>query len=163
VQAKVGVGSLDLQVIGDLVEAEAGAGNIHCERLPRGVRAETGEGDITLMVVGPSTAVVRKGNGRIDIGGARASLNGSTDSGDLHVKAIPHEDWKLSSVAGSVRLELPPTANFELQASTNTGQLRLDREGLAGPDPAVTQFHQKINGGGTRIEVHTESGLIALR
>ena len=33
--------------------------------------AETGDGDVTLIVVGPSTATVKKGSGRIDVGAAR--------------------------------------------------------------------------------------------
>ncbi len=163
VQAQVGIGNLDIQVVGDHVEAEAAVGNISCTRLPRGVRAQTGEGDITLMIVGPSTATIERGNGRIEVGGAKGSLVGSTNGGDLHVKAAPHEDWKLSSVSGRVLLELPPAASFELEASTKSGELQFNRDELARSDSSVLQFHQSFNGGGKRISVHTESGTIALR
>jgi hypothetical protein len=163
VQAQVGSGNLDLQVIGEHVEAKAGSGNISCTRLPQGVSAETGDGDITLMVVGPSTAVVRKGNGRIEVGGARSSFVGSTDGGDLHVKAIPHEDWHLTSATGSVRLELPPAPKFELDASTETGRFQIDLDGIAKPDSDIHQFRENVNGGGKRIEVHTDSGRIVIR
>ena len=162
-QAQVGSGNLDLQVIGEHVEAKAGSGNISCTRLPQGVSAETGDGDITLMVVGPSTAVVKKGNGRIEVGGARSSLVGSTDGGDLHVKAIPHEDWHLTSATGSVRLELPPSPKFELDASTETGRFQIDLDGIAKPDSDIHQFRENVNGGGKRIEVHTDSGRIVIR
>src|SRR5579864_58905 len=77
-QAQVDSGNLDLQVIGEHVEAKAGRGNISCTRVAQGVSAETGDGDITLVVVGPSTATVKKGSGRIDVGGARGSFLGST-------------------------------------------------------------------------------------
>jgi len=115
------------------------------------------------MVVGPSTAIVKKGNGRIDVGGARSSFVGSTDAGDLHVKAIPHDDWQLTSTSGSVRLEVPPTAKFELDASTNTGEFQVERDDLATSDYDVHRFHQKFNGGGTRIQANTESGRIVIR
>jgi DUF4097 and DUF4098 domain-containing protein YvlB len=160
VQTQVGSGNLDLQVIGEHVEAKAGSGNISCTRLPQGVNAETGDGDITLMVVGPSKAVVKKGNGRIEVGGARSSFVGSTDGGDLHVKAIPHEDWHLTSATGRVRLELPPVPKFELDASTETGRFQIDLDGIANPDSDIHQFREKVNGGGKRIEVHTDSGRI---
>jgi len=163
VRAQVGSGTLDLQVIGDHVEAKAGSGNISCTRLPQGVTAETGDGDITLMVVGPSTAIVKKGNGRIDVGGARSSFAASTDAGDLHVKAIPHEDWQLTSGTGNVRLELPPAPSFELDASTETGKFQVDLDGLVTPEAGVHQFRQDVNGGGKRIQVHTKSGAIVIR
>jgi len=162
-QAEVESGNLDLQVIGGHVEAKAGSGNISCTRIVQGVSTETGEGDITLMVVGPSTATVKEGTGRIDVGGARGSLVGSTDGGDLHVRAIPHDDWRLHSASGSVRLDLPPVAMLELDASTNSGELQVDRDDIAKTDLDPHHFHRKVNGGGKRIEVHTESGRIVIR
>ena len=162
-QARVGTGNLDLQVIGGHVVAIAGSGNISCTRLPLGVSAETGAGDITLMVVGPATAIVKSGTGRINVGGARDSLVGSTERGDLHVKAIPHQDWQLRSASGDVRVELPPSAKFELEASTKTGKLQFDRDDLHRPEMNTLKFHQAINGGGKQIAVHTESGSITIR
>jgi hypothetical protein len=163
VKAQVGSGTLDLQVIGEHVEAKADSGNISCTRLSQGVSAETGDGNITLMIVGPSTAIVKTGNGRIDVGGARSNFAGSTDAGDLHVKAIPHEDWQLTSASGSVRLELPPAPRFELDASTKTGKFQIDLDGIAMPDSDVHQFRQDVNGGGKRIQVHTDSGTIMIQ
>lgn len=162
-QVQVDNGNLDLQVIGEHVEAKTGGGNISCTRVEHGVTAETGEGDITLMVVGPSTATVKRGNGRIDVGGARGSFIGSTDQGDLHVKAIPHGDWQLASGSGNIRLEFPPSARFELDASTITGEFEVDRDGVAPPSFNVHHLYQTINGGGKRIKLRTASGRIVLR
>jgi hypothetical protein len=162
-EARVGTGNLDLQVIGGHVNATVGKGNISCERLPQGVNAETGDGDIKLTVVGSSTAIVKTGTGRVEVGGARGSLEASTDAGGLHVKAIPHQDWQLSSASGDVRVELPHSAKFEFVASTNTGELRFDRDDITKPDSNSLQFRQAINGGGDRIKVHTESGRITIQ
>ena len=162
-QAQVDGGNLDLQVIGEHVEAKTGNGNISCERVAQGVSAETEDGDITLMVVGPSTATVKKGTGRIDVGGARASFTGSTNGGDLHVRAVPHDDWQLNSASGNIRLELPRAAKFELDVSTDSGEFQLDRDDITRPGSATRHFHQKVNGGGTRVDVHTGSGKIVIR
>jgi hypothetical protein len=162
-QARVDNGNLDLQVIGDHVEAETGRGNISCSRVAQGVSAETGAGDITLVVVGPSTATVKKGSGRIDVGGARGSLIGSTDEGDIHVRAIPHDDWQLHSVSGNIRIELPPAAKFELDATTDSGNVLVDRDDIAKPDAAVPYLHRQVNGGGKRIDAHTNAGTIVIR
>jgi DUF4097 and DUF4098 domain-containing protein YvlB len=162
-QAEVGDGNLDIQVIGEHVEAKAGTGSISCTRVPQGVSAEIGDGDITLMVVGPSIAHVRNGHGRIDVGGARGSFTGSTAEGDLHVKAFPHDDWQLRSASGNVRLEFPLAAKLDLEASTTAGEFQIDRDDIAKPGPDVHRFEQKVNGGGKRIEVHTASGKIVIR
>lgn len=162
-QAEVDNGNLEIEVVGERVEAKAGRGNISCTRVPQGVRAETGDGDITLMVVGPSTAQVKNGHGRIDVGGARGSFTGSTAEGDLHVKAIPHDDWQLSSASGNVHLEFPPGAKLELEASTTAGELQIDRDDMAKSGPDLRRLEQKVNGGGKRIEVHTGSGKIVIR
>ncbi len=162
-KATADIGNLDIQVIGEHVEAKTGTGKISCERLPQGVEAEAGNGDITLMVVGPSVAVVRQGSGRIEVGGARDSLVASTNGGDLSVKAIPHSDWRLQSVSGNIHLELPPVAKFDLDAEADSGTLQVDREGMAMLDSTTRDFHQKSNGGGTRIAVHTVSGIISIQ
>jgi hypothetical protein len=162
-QARVDNGNLDLQVIGEHVEAKTGRGNISCARVAQGVSAETGDGDITFMVVGPSSATVKKGAGRIDVGGARSSFVGSTDGGDLHIKALPHDDWQLNSVSGNIRVELAPAAKFELDATTDSGNVLVDREDIAKPDAAVSHLHQRVNGGGKHIEAHTNAGTIVIR
>ena len=160
-QAQVDDGNLDIQVIGERVEAKVGAGNISCSRLPQGVDAETGDGDINLAVVGPSTATIKKGNGRIEVGGARGTFVGSTDAGDLHIRSVPHDDWRLSSVSGNVRLEFPPTAKIELDASTDSGDLQFNRDDIV---KSGSRLHSlRVNeAGGHRITVHTASGRIAI-
>jgi Putative adhesin len=162
-RAEVETGNVDLQVIGEHIEARTGRGNISGERLPQGVNARTGGGDIKLMVIGPSTASVEKGNGRIEVGGAREALICSTDSGDMHVQAVPHSDWKLSSVSGAIRLDLPPVANFGLDVSTGSGEIQFERDDLSKLSSDLHQISQRVGGGGKRIEVHTGSGRIVIR
>jgi DUF4097 and DUF4098 domain-containing protein YvlB len=162
-QAQTEQGNLSLQVIGERVEARTGNGNITCERIAQGVNAETGDGDVTLIVVGPSTATVKQGAGRINVSGARGRLTGSTHAGELHVRAIPHDDWQLNSASGNITLELPPTSRFELDASTDSGELQFDRSDLGKPDAEARHFHEKVNRGGKRIDAHSASGRIVIR
>jgi DUF4097 and DUF4098 domain-containing protein YvlB len=161
-QAEVDSGNLDLEVIGEHVEAKTGNGNISCTRLAQGITAETEDGDITLMVVGPSTATVKNGTGRIDAGGVRGTFIASTYAGNLHVKAVPHDDWQLNSTSGNIRFELPPAVKFELDASTNSGEFQVNRDDLATPRSDVRHLHQQVNGGGKHIQAHTENGRIVI-
>ncbi|MFI5174468.1 MAG: DUF4097 family beta strand repeat-containing protein [Terriglobia bacterium] len=163
VTAEAGSGDLDLEVIGERAEARTGNGNISCIRVVEGAKAVTEKGDIVFMVVGPSQANVKTGNGRIEVGGARSSFSGSTAGGDLHVKAIPHGDWQLNSVSGNIRVELPPAARFEVKATTNAGEVLVDRDDMPRSIAEARHVDQKVNGGGRHIEVHTETGNIAIR
>jgi len=161
--AEADSGDLDLEVIGAHVEARTGAGAISCARALQGVDAETGDGDIVLMVVGPSKATVKKGTGRIEVEAARGGLISSTAIGDLRVKSTPHDDWRLSSVSGSIRVELPRTAKFEVDATTDSSEVLINRDDMEIPNASVRNLRQKVNGGGNRIEAHTESGNIVIR
>jgi hypothetical protein len=160
-QAHVDSGNLEIQVIGERVEVNAGVGNISCSRIPQGVVAQTGDGDINLTVVGPSTATIKKGNGRIEVGGARGSFVGATDAGDLRIRSVPHDDWKLSSISGSVRLELPPAAKFELDASTDSGDFQFNRDDISRNGLSLHSMGGEGTNG-SRINVHTGSGKIVI-
>ena len=156
-------GNVDLQVIGEHVEARTDQGNISCVRSVQGATAETENGDIVLMVVGPSMAKIKNGTGRIDLTGATGSFTGSTAGGDLHVKGMPHDDWRLNSVSGNIRIELPPAAKFEVDATTNFGEVVNDRDDIGSTNGEVRYLHRKVNGGGKLIEMHTDSGRILIR
>jgi len=162
VSAHARTGNLSREVVGGRIEAHTGLGNITCLRAPRGIDAETQDGDISLAVVGTSNAVVKDGNGRMDVGGAQSGLLASTSAGDLHVKAVPHEDWQLSSKSGTVRVELPPDFSFDLDAVSNSGDVVIMRNDLDKPPIGDRRLKRRANGGGKRIEVRTESGKIVM-
>jgi hypothetical protein len=162
VKAQAVSGNLEFQVIGDRVEAQTGRGNIACIRVAQGVSTKTGNGDIALMVVGPSQATIKSGSGRIEAEGVRGRLEASTDAGDLRVKAVPHDDWQLSSSSGNVQIELPPASGFEVDATTRSGEVVIEHDDMERPAPGVQHFRQKARGGGKLIEIHTGSGKILI-
>jgi hypothetical protein len=162
VVASAQTGNVSCEVVGGRIEVRTGAGNIECRRALQGIDAETGSGEIALAVVGSSVAVVRGGVGRIDIAGARGPLFASTSAGDLHVKAVPHEDWQLSSSSGTIRIELPPGAGFDLDAATGFGDVVIRREDLKKPDAEFRRITQRANAGGKRIEIRSDDGDIVI-
>jgi hypothetical protein len=162
VTATARTGNLNFEAVGDRIEARTGHGNVICQRAPQGISAETEDGDISIALIGASTAAVKRGNGRIEVGGARGVLFASTSTGDLHVKAVPREDWQLSSESGTIRVELPPKVDFELDAATTSGQLMIRRDDLVEPSAGLRHLAQKANAGGKRIEVRTNTGNVVI-
>ena len=143
------------------VYAKTGKGNISCTR-DFEVNAETGEGNITLMENGNSKAVVKGGRGKIEVGGARGAVDGSTDTGTLHVRAVPWGDWQLKSSSGNIHIELPPKAKFDFDASSDSGGIDIEREDLQRPEGEVHRLHQQVNGGGTHITARSVKGTISI-
>lgn len=141
------------------VHASTGRGNISCIRDFQ-VNAETGEGNITLMEDGNSKAAVKSGHGRIEVGGARGTFDGSTDAGSLHIKAVLWDDWQLKSSSGSIRVELPRKSKFDLDLSTGAGDIVVERDDIPKPEGEVHQLHQQVSGGGKRIIARSARGSI---
>lgn len=163
--AKLTSGSGDIEAIYvtlAAVKATTGKGNISCSRVAE-VNAETGGGRITLAEDGPSRAVIKKGPGMIDVGGARGSFEGLTDSGDLHIKSVLNGDWQLNSASGSIKIEVPPKAKFEVDASTLSGRIFVEYEEMQEPINGVRQIHQEVNGGGKHIHARSISGNISIQ
>ena len=163
VHAEVESGSVDLQVIGEPVVAKVGVGNISGQRLEKGIQAETNDGDITLMVVGSSSARVISGTGRIEIGGARGTLTLSTDAGDLTVQAVPHDDWTLHSAMGTIRLRLPQKLSAVVEASTDSGELQVDRDDILKDERNPHSIAGRVGVGGKLVAAHTEKGRIVIQ
>lgn len=158
-----GEGNIEVaDVLRSRVEARTGKGKISCLKV-REVYAETGSGNIVLMEDGPSRAVVKRGVGTIEAAGARGGLAASTDRGDVHVKAVLHDAWELTSVAGNIRMELPTKTSFNLDADTVSGGIFVDREDMQKPAGEVHELHQQMNGGGSRVSAHTTAGNIFIQ
>jgi DUF4097 and DUF4098 domain-containing protein YvlB len=155
-------GDLNFDLVGGRIEAQTEHGNVVCQRASQGINAETGDGDIFLAVVGASDAIVKTGGGRIDAVGIRGPLHASASSGEIFVRAVPHDVWQLSSISGTVRLQLPHGSGFDLDLATNSGEVVIAHTDLKNPNAGVHHINEKANGGGKRIEVRTESGRIVI-
>ncbi|HET6841338.1 MAG TPA: DUF4097 family beta strand repeat-containing protein [Candidatus Angelobacter sp.] len=157
-----GEGDIDVTFVRlGLVQIRTGKGKITCTRVIQ-LDVETGEGNITLLEDGIVRAAIKKGPGRMEVGGVRDTLEAATDGGLLHIKAVPNGDWKLKSGAGNIRVELPPKSGFDIAASTTSGNISSEREDVKPPEGSIHEFQQKVNGGGKHIQVQSVRGNISI-
>ena len=129
------------------------------------VSVKTMNGTVRLNDVnGRITAATTNGNvsGNAITGAVQgSSVNGSVSINLDEVKG----DVQLSTVNGAVRLELPPTADAELHATTVNGGVSVDDK-LAFADVlnnrsnfgAPTSFRGRLNKGGPRVTLQTTNG-----
>jgi hypothetical protein len=157
-----GTGDIDAEYVRfAAIHASTGKGNVSCIR-DLEVDAETGNGNITLMEDRNSKALVKSGHGKIEIGGARGTVDGSTDTGSIHIRAVPWDDWQLKSGSGLIRLELPPKQKFEIDASSDSGEIDVERDDMQKPEGDVHNLHEQVNGGGKHIAAHSIKGGISI-
>ena len=63
----------------------------------------------------------------------------------------------------AIHVEIPRAARFEVDATTNVGEVLINRDDIERPKAEVRHLNQKVNGGGRRIEMHTNSARIVLQ
>jgi hypothetical protein len=157
-----GEGDIDARYIRDgLLTARTGKGHVSCTRVGR-LAVETESGHVTLMENGPSVASVKRGPGRIEVGGARGSVRASTDKGELSIKAVPWDNWELTSGSGNIRIAVPPKATFDVDLTANAGEISIERQDMAKTGAEGPHCRQSVNGGGRRIQAHTATGNISI-
>ena len=152
----------------------------------RGLRApatvETANGDVTVEGM-TGECRVQSANGsfsgrglsnrlNVDSAGGDVEILGSqltglvlhNASGDVTVETAlePNGQYVLHSVSGDAELRLPATAKATIEVHTLTGDVTGDLP-LQIVEPGPRHWKATINGGGTRIMMHSTSGDLRLR
>jgi len=165
VRAVSGGGDVHVLYITNDLEVKTGRGDITVIRVGTAAKVETGSGSIDMKDIGPaSSAIVRKGGGKIAVDGVSGSFTASTDAGELRVAGGVYDNWELKSGSGSIYIDLGEESSFEIDAATRSGQLSIDNEDMKVPkDPNTRECHQKVNGGGKLVRARSTSGTIFIR
>jgi hypothetical protein len=168
VSAHTGSGRIELDRIAGEVEARTGSGPIRAEHIDGSVRAETGSGSIhveqTAAEAGGARDVdLHTSSGQIEVSGVSGSLRAKTGSGRITASGMPAGDWELDASSGSVTLQLPSTASFDLVAHSSSGRVTVDHPVTVTGTLGRHEMRGKVRGGGHMIDVRTGSGNIAIQ
>lgn len=158
-----GSGDLDVDGVGRYLAAATGSGHIQGHGVHGPAELQTGSGDIELQEDGPGDVKARSGSGSIRVHGFNGGFNARTGSGDIAAEGHLTAPAMLSSGSGSIRLHLGADARFNLEASTGSGDIRVDFPGA--PRQSDSSRHHltaPIDGGGAPLEVRTGSGDIEI-
>jgi DUF4097 and DUF4098 domain-containing protein YvlB len=161
-EAHTGSGDLQMDNIGGDVLARAGSGNIQANGVAGAFDAETGSGDIGLRQTAPGEVRVRTGSGGVDLHGVSGMVDANTGSGDVTVEGTPGGEWKLSAGSGTIKLRLPSSAGFDLDASTSSGSISLNHSVTVSGNISRHSIHGKAGSGGSLVEIRTGSGDIEI-
>lgn len=107
--------------------------------------------------------------GDVEAAGVFRGLGLSSSSGAVHGRAQPGstlaDGWELRSDYGDVALRLPEGLSFELEATTDYGEVRTDLPGVLGgaKGDEAHKLHGTIGQGGPRLRLHSSSGDVDIR
>ncbi|MBZ5722612.1 MAG: DUF4097 domain-containing protein [Acidobacteriia bacterium] len=162
VELESGSGDLRLASLSGGFRVHTGSGNVNGRDISGPITAEAGSGDLQLEVKGSGDVSVHTGSGNIDLRDLKGALRAEAGSGDISIAGVQTGGWEVRTGSGDIQLRLPSEAAFDLEASTGSGSLVVDRPITTTIQGNVRRIHHnisgKVAGGGPPLTVHTGSG-----
>ena len=160
--ADTGSGDVDLRDISAEVHSHTGSGHITAQNVGAPFVASTGSGDMEIAMNSAGDVDVHTGSGRIEVDHANGSLRAKTGSGDVRANGVPASNWFVQTGSGAVTLKLADANNFDVEASTGSGDLKMGKPVTMQGKLSKHEIHGKVGSGGPKVEVHTGSGDIEI-
>jgi hypothetical protein len=155
-------GDLDVRDHSGALTAESVSGDMQLEGALASPSVKTVSGDARLEGAS-GTVELRSISGGLNVtGGDIAALNVESTSGDVEARIGLREgsNSRISSISGDVGVRLENVANLELEATTTSGEIESDLEGL---DEERRSLRGSLGDGSAALSVSTTSGDIEVR
>jgi DUF4097 and DUF4098 domain-containing protein YvlB len=164
-ETRVSSGSGDLKInsVKGILYAETGSGNIHALDVAGDVFVNTGSGDIEVRQSAGGNAKAQTGSGNIRLHGVKGGLRADAGSGNIDVEGEPTSDWRLGAGSGNITLKVPTQANFNIDARTSSGSLKVNHPFTMQGSVARNHIQGKVGNGGVLLDMHTGSGDIEVQ
>ncbi len=161
-EATTGSGNVDDDGVGMNARLNTGSGNITAHGLAQSFTVETGSGNIYAEQTGTGDVKANTGSGNIELKSLSGGLRAETGSGDIRVSGQPKTGWRLTTGSGGVELSTEHAA-MTIEASTGSGSIHVDEDGLDRTHEDKHSLNAKVHGGGPMVRVETGSGDIRIR
>ena len=157
-----GSGDLKLARLSGEMRFQTGSGNVRGRELSGPAKAKAGSGDIEIEEIGAGDVDIRTGSGNITVNGINGGFRAEAGSGDIHGKGLPKNMWSVRAGSGNVTLYVPSDAAFDVDISSNSGNVTLGHPVTTTIEGRVRESRKsvvgKVRGGGPMVSVHTGSG-----
>ncbi|HEY3927914.1 MAG TPA: DUF4097 family beta strand repeat-containing protein [Candidatus Koribacter sp.] len=160
--ADTGSGDVSLRDIQGEVRSHTGSGRISAQNVGAPFTGSTGSGDLEVSLNSQGDIDVHTGSGTIRVENAKGGLRARTGSGDVRADGTPASNWYVQTGSGTVTLRLADATNFDVEASTGSGDLHLAKPVTVQGKLSKHEIHGKVGNGGPKVEVHTGSGNIEI-
>lgn len=156
-------------VTGDLKATTAG-GDVRAGAVSGDVRIETAGGDVVVRSAGGSVAA-RTGGGDVTLKKVRGPVTARTSGGTIscEITSTAAAGGDLTTSGGDVTITLP--ANYRADLDVKVSGVEPDADAIVSQFPEVTISHRpgaisgegKLNGGGPRLTIRSNSGTVTIR
>ncbi len=157
-----GSGDLKLARLSGEMRFQTGSGNVRGRELSGPAKAKAGSGDIEIEEIGAGDVDIRTGSGNITVNGINGGFRAEAGSGDIHGTGLPKNMWSVRTGSGNVTLYVPSDAAFDVDISSNSGNVTLGHPVTTTIEGRVRESRKsvvgKVRGGGPMVSVHTSSG-----
>lgn len=152
-------GSIEATNAAGLVRLETSGGSIQLHSLNGTIKAETSGGSITGDDIAGELVATTNGGG-IRLSRMAGSVEATTSAGSVNLELTKLGSYlRLSTSAGSVRVQMPLTAGLNLDVEGNRVTMPLRNfDGVAEKD----RVKGKLNGGGIPVAISANSGNVSV-
>ena len=159
VRARTSGGSIELDEADGPAELQTSGGVIHVEELRGDLLARTSGGWIRVSDVAGEVEV-RTSGGPIRIDDVAGPVRAHTSGGPISARFNSAPEGYLETSGGSIEVEFPEGAGFDLDAKTSGGRVRLEQEIDIRGDISRGHVVGEVNGGGGELTLRTSGGNI---
>lgn len=142
------------------LSATSGAGNVRIKGLTQNVEGTTGAGTVATEGISGDERL-RTGAGSIEVISPLGSVVAESGAGKISARGEPRRNWDLRVGAGSIKMEIPSSASFDLEAQSGFGKVKLG-DGFELQNGNVSNSHVQgtIGKGGPRVTANNGAGAI---
>jgi Putative adhesin len=191
VDATSGTGNLHVSHIGGDATVDAGSGDIDLRDIRGKVHAKTGTGSIQAAIIGSRSRShgtvahvlntsegeaitfilasasgqdieILTGSGDVQVEDFIGGLQITAGSGSIRVSGNPTSDWHVYTGSGTVRVQLPQSANLSLEAHTSSGTIEAQTSISIQGDRSSRDLRGQVGKGGPTVDLKTASGNIEI-
>lgn len=165
IAARTSGGDLKLGKISGAIDASTSGGDIELAEGRADTKLTTSGGNIVVgHLAGPT--VLSTSGGNIKAARVEAALSAKTSGGDITAAFVGglRGDSQLSTSGGKVRVGMPTTTGFRLDASTSGGEVKAEGLIITIEKGGVgkSRLSGTVNGGGPALKLHSSGGDIVI-
>lgn len=140
---------------------KTGAGRQFIEGTELPLDAWSGAGSITVENVS-GNAEIHTGAGSVEVRSPKGTLNAETGAGAVRAKGDPKRDWRIQVGAGSINLEVPLKASFDLEAQSGFGRVTVNPQLKLDGSVSSGRVYAKVGDGGPTVRLSSGAGSIRI-
>ena len=140
---------------------KTGAGSQFIQGTQLALEAWSGAGRITVENVG-GNADVHTGAGSIEVRSPQGTLTAETGAGSVRATGDPKHEWRIQVGAGSINLEVPSKASFDLEAESGFGRVTVNPNLKLDGSVSNRRVNAKVGDGGPTVRLSSGAGAIRI-